>query len=111
MKKVVEPDSTVYTDEAKAYSGMTGFNHKYVKHSVGEYVNEEATTNGIESFWALLKRAYKGMYHQMSPKHLQRYVTEFVGRYNDRELDSINQMRVIAMGMGGKRLKYGDLIA
>ena len=83
-----------------------------MKHAVGEYVNEEgATTNSIESIWAVLKRGYHGMYHQMSKKHLQRYVNEFVGRYNDRELDTIDQMRVIVMGMGGKRLRFDDLIA
>ena len=110
--KNVEVGSKVYTDEAKGYHGMTGFSHKYVKHAVGEYVNEEgATTNSIESIWAVLKRGYHGTYHQMSPKHLQRYVNEFVGRYNDRELDTIDQMRAIVMGMNGKRLKYNDLIA
>ena len=43
---------------------------------VAEYVNGQASTNGVESFWAALKRGYHGVYHHMSPKHLDRYVTD-----------------------------------
>lgn len=46
----------------------------------GEYVRDQAHTNGIESFWALLKRGYYGTYHKMSEKHLARYIGEFAGR-------------------------------
>ena len=67
--------ATVYTDDAAAYKGMP-FEHESVKHSVGEFVSGMAHTNGIESFWATLKRAHKGVYHKMSRKHLQRYVNE-----------------------------------
>ena len=49
----------VYTDDAKAYKGMP-FDHESVRHSVGEYVRDQAHTNGIESFWSMLKRAHKG---------------------------------------------------
>ena len=68
--------ATVYTDDASAYQRLP-FNHESVKHSVGEYVKEQAHTNGVESFWSLLKRGYHGTYHKMSPKHLDRYVSEF----------------------------------
>ena len=70
-----------------------------------------AHTNGIESFWASLKRGYVGVYHKMSPKHLDRYVREFVGRHNIRDKDTIEQMRLIVDGMSLKRLRYKDLIA
>ena len=63
------------------------------------------------SFWSMLKRGYHGTYHKMSPKHLDRYVTEFAGRHNVRRLDTVAQMRTIAVGMSGKRLRYRDLVA
>ncbi len=107
----VEGGSTVYTDEAKAYRGLTGFRHESVKHSVGEYVNEQAHTNGIESFWSMLKRGYHGVYHKMSRKHLNRYVSEFVGRQNIRRKDTIEQMVSLVGNMEKKKLRYRDLIA
>ena len=102
--------ATVYTDDAKAYKGMP-FEHKSVRHSVGEYVDGMAHTNGIESFWSMLKRAHKGVYHKMSAKHLQRYVDEFAGRHGIRESDTIDQMGAVVAGMVGKRLRYQDLVA
>ena len=62
--------ATVYTDDAAAYKGMP-FDHESVRHSVGEFVDGMAHTNGIESFWSMLKRAHKGVYHKISAKHLQ----------------------------------------
>lgn len=103
--------ATVYTDGHAGYHGMTGFEHESVNHSVGEYVRDQAHTNGIESFWAMLKRGYEGTYHVMSSKHLQRYVNEFSGRHNIREEDTLDQMCEVVAGMVGKRLMYRDLIA
>lgn len=81
-----------------------------MKHRVGQYVEGMVHTNGIESFWALLKRGYTGTYHKMSVKHLQRYVAEFAGRQNVRSLDTIEQMCALTLGMVGKTLRYKDLI-
>ena len=111
VERHTEIGATVYTDESAAYRGMKAVEHKTVNHKAGEYVNDQAHTNGIESFWSLLKRGYHGTYHHFSVKHLSRYVDEFAGRYNARAMDTIDQMRLIAMGMAGKRLKYDDLIA
>ena len=58
----------------------------------------------------MLKRGYLGTYHHMSVKHLDRYVNEFAGRYNDRPSDTATQMQHIARDMSGKRLRYQDLI-
>ena len=104
------PGSTVYTDDAAAYKGMP-FDHEAVRHSVGEYVRDMAHTNGIESFWSMLKRAHKGVYHKISPKHLQRYVNEFAGRHGIRERDTLDQMNAVVAGMVGKRLTYRVLVA
>ncbi len=102
--------ATVYTDDAAAYRGMP-FDHATVRHSVGEYVDGMAHTNGIESFWSMLKRAHKGVYHKISAKHLQRYVDEFAGRHGVRERDTIDQMQTVVAGMAGKRLSYRDLVS
>ena len=104
------PDSIVYTDEAKAYSGLPRA-HLAVGHGVGEYVRKQAHTNGMESFWSMLKRGYTGTFHHISPKHLHRYIDEFSGRHNSRPLDTIDQMAAIARRFSGKRLTYQKLIA
>ena len=101
--------ATVFTDDAMAYYGLP-FEHESVKHTVGEYVSGMAHTNGIESFWAMLKRAHKGTFHKMSEKHLGRYVSEFAGRHNDRPADTIDQMQAMVRGMEGKRIRYQDLV-
>lgn len=106
----VKPEATLYIDSASAYEDVNE-KHETVNHSVGEYVKEQAHTNGIESFWALLKRGFHGTYHRMSEKHLARYVNEFSGRHNIRSQDTIEQVRRIAENMEGKQLPYKDLIA
>lgn len=105
-----DPSATVYTDDAAAYEGIPN-PHESVKHSVSEFVRDMAHTNGIESFWSMLKRAHKGIYHKISSKHLQRYVTEFAGRHNIREAGTLAQMGSLAGGMRGKRLTYAALTA
>ena len=105
-----EPGATVYTDEAKAYIGLKHtFDHESVNHSAKEYIRDMAHTNGMESFWSMLKRAHMGTFHQLSPQHLQRYVTEFAGRHNIRDADTVDQMITVATGMVGHRLRYKDL--
>ena len=106
----VEAGATVYTDDHGGYDGLPQA-HATVKHSVKEYVNGMAHTNGIESFWAMLKRAHKGTFHKLSPKHLQRYVSQFAGKHNVRNADTLAQMAVVTAGLVGKRLLYRDLIA
>ena len=107
--KCVSEDADVFTDEAGAYVGLP--NRQVVRHTAGEYVNGRVHTNGIESFWSMLKRAHKGTFHKLSAKHLQRYVNEFAGRHNMRELDTIDQMAAVTVGLMGKRLTYEALIA
>ena len=87
------------------------FDHESVKHSVSEYVRDMAHTNGIESFWSMLKRAHKGTFLKLSPKHLQRYVSEFAGKHNIQESDTLAQMRNTVAGMVGRNLLYRELVA
>lgn len=104
-----EPFAQVYTDEARAYLGLNR-PHESVAHSVGEYIREQAGINGMESFWAMLRRGHNGTYHHFSVKHLGRYVTEFSGRHNNRPLDTDEQMGRMARGGVGKHLPYAELI-
>ena len=106
--------ASVFTDEHKSYKGLgnhTAVNHSQKQWAVSTVLGEYAHTNGIESFWAVLKRAYHGTFHHLSKKHLNRYVTQFAGKHNLRELDTIDQMASVVRGMAGKRLKYKNLIA
>ena len=107
-------NASVFTDEHRSYEGLV--NHVSVNHSkkqwaVSTLLGEYAHTNGIESFWAVLKRAYHGTYHHLSKKHLNRYVTQFAGKHNLKSLDTIDQMATIVKCMVGKRLRYKDLVA
>ena len=106
-----KPGTKVFTDDHAAYDGMSDVEHETVNHSAGEHVFGIVHTNGIEWFWATLKRAHKGEFHHVSPKHLQRYVTEFAGRHNIRPLDTEAQMRAMVRGMKNKFLRCKDLIA
>ncbi len=110
VQKHTDRHTRVFTDEARAYRGLPR-PREAVRHSVGEYVRDQVSTNGVESFWATLKRGYVGVYHHMSPKHLDRYVTEFSGRHNYRPLDTEEQMSAMVFGMNNKRLRYRDLTA
>ncbi len=61
VRESAKPGATVYTDEATVYGGLRrDFEHEAVNHSVGESVRDMAHTNGIGSFWSMLKRGYHG---------------------------------------------------
>ena len=109
VKQRTKSGAKVYTDEAIAYHGLP-FDHATVRHSLQEYVKGDVHTNGIESLWSMLKRAHKGTFHKLSPKHLDRYIREFAGRHNIREMDTIAQMGLVVRSMDQKQLRYSDLI-
>ena len=108
----VDPLSQVYTDGHGGYQGLTnaGYNHDWVSHSTGEYVKGKVHTNGIESFWALLKRGYIGTHHFMSWKHLHRYVNEFAYRYSEGPGNGFRTIAHTFDQMIGYRLTYKRLI-
>ena len=102
-------DATLYTDGEPAYAGRS--NHDSVKHSAGEYVRGNVHTNGIESFWSMLKRAHMGTFHKLSPKHLNRYVQEFAAKNDLRDSDTLVQMCETVGCLVGRNLLYRELIA
>ena len=109
--KNVEGGTIVCTDESRSYSGIDAydFEHMTVNHSAGEYVKEMASTNGIESFWSLLKRGFMGTYHQMSPEHLNRYVNEFSFRHDVLKNSCIEVLNKVFYNTNGIRVTYKDL--
>ena len=110
VRAEVTPGSTIYTDGHRAYRGMGEYLHEAVEHSVGEYVRQRAHTNGIESFWALLKRGYIGTFHHFSAKHMGRYVDEFATRHNRRKWDTMAHIGQSLRSAGGL-LGYKNLTA
>ncbi len=110
----IEEGSTIYTDEASAYQRLGDYYpHEKVKHSAKEFVNGMASTNGIESVWAVLKRGYNGVYHNWSRKHCQNYINEFTFRLNEGncQRDTQDRMYDLFRGMVGKRITYEQLTA
>lgn len=106
--------ATVITDDFPAYRDLSGqgYYHHTVNHSKGEYVRHYCLhTNGIESFWSLLKRGYYGVYHYMSPKHLHRYVNEFSFRHNTAQAGTMQFIDMTIDRIANKRLTYKGLIS
>lgn len=91
------PASTVYTDEAPMYDGLTkmlgpegepaGYIHRRIHHASKVYVVGDVHTNTVEGFWSLIKRGIGGVYHAVSQKYLQTYLDEYSFRYNRRNSD------------------------
>ena len=115
ITKNVKKGTTVFTDESKAYNSLINkdFEHGTVNHSVKEYVKGMASTNGIESVWAVIKRGYNGVYHNWSKKHMRRYVNEFSFRLNEGNcaVDTENRLASLFARMVGKTITYKELVA
>jgi transposase-like protein len=108
----VQKGSTMVTDAYAIYAFLskgTEFTHVMVDHSKGQYVKGGFHTNGIENFWGLLKRGIIGIFHQVSPWHLQRYCDEFAARYNTRKIADNERFDLTLRNSNG-RLKYKTLI-
>jgi transposase-like protein len=110
----VQIGTQIHTDDFLSYYRLSKwFKHEKVQHKLGEYVrNGTIHTNSIESFWALFKRGYIGIYHWMSRKHLQRYVDEFAFRFNtvDRDFEE-TFCKVVRNVSQLEQLPYKRLIA
>ena len=96
-------------DDSGPFSGPAEADETFVGGKEKNKHKAKAHTNGIESLWAVLKRGFHGVYHHWSPKHLHRYVREFVGRHNNRPKNTLDQMATMARGLCGKRLTYAEL--
>jgi len=111
VRENVKQESELHTDESLLYAPrLTRIrDHKRVKHTAGEYVRGNVTTNTIESYFSLFKRGMRGVYQHCSEKHLHRYLAEFDFRYNNRialGVDDVARAATLAEGISGKRLTY-----
>lgn len=97
IETYVDDNAKKYTDENRAYAGLS--NHESCNHPVGQWMRGMAHTNGMGSFWSVMKRGYDGTSHHMSDPHLHRCVNEFAGRHNIGDMDTIDMMGVMAANM------------
>lgn len=111
----IEPGTIIHTDEHSGYKDLraAGYQHEKVNHSGREFARGNVTTNGIESVWAVLKRGLHGVYHQVSEKHLARYVDEFTFRLNEGNVKRHTMDRIASLveAAVGRRITYQELIA
>ena len=87
VRERIMPHSVIFTDEARIYRNLPrlGYDHQRVYHTAGIYVEGDAHTNTIEGFWSLTKNGIRGVYHNVSTKHLQSYLNEYSFRFNRRK--------------------------
>ena len=114
IEQNVASDATVNTDESSIYNGVSEKRkHVKVNHSAKVFVDGMASTNGIESVWAILKRMFYGTYHQFSQKHLQRYVDECTFRLNQGscKVHVWNRMESVINGGFKRHITYKKLVA
>lgn len=110
IKENVETGSTIYSDGKGSYNRLAEeYFHDAVNHDADEYVRDAVHTNGIENFWALLKRSLGGTYVSVEPFHLFRYLDEQAYRFNNRALTDAERFAGIVANVTGRRLRYDEL--
>jgi len=101
--KYVAKGSAFITDDHKSYKGLDKFYAKFtVKENQHQFINQNETfihTNHIEGAWKSLKCIVSGTgtYNHVSPKHMQKYVDEFVYRFNMRKFEQSDRFNWIML--------------
>ena len=112
IHKHVVPGATIYTDSLAGYRGLNPtFDHDFVDHAESYVKDGVIPTNGLENFWAILKRAIKGTYIRPTPKHLFRYLDEQILRFNERKGNDADRFATVMPNTLGRRIMYKHLIA
>ena len=110
MAGIRKEGSTLYTDSLRSYRNLNDYTHEFIDHAT-EYVRGNVHTNGMESYWSLLKRALHGTYISVEPFHLFRYLDEQAFRFNNRVKTDPQRFALAVAGIVGNRLTYAELIA
>jgi transposase-like protein len=113
IDQMVSQDAHLMTDTSSVLlSANSKRKHSRVNHFKKEYARREngvcITTNGVEGYFANLKRGLNGVYHHVGKQHLHRYLSEFDFRYNARKLKDGDRSLLAIKGASGKRLKLRD---
>lgn len=105
-------EASVMTDGYLGYKGLQRHfsRHEVVDHNAGEFARGDANVNSAESWFSLLKRGIIGAFHHVSEQHLDRYVDEFVFRWDARTQTDFERTIKTIESVGGKRLTYKNLI-
>ena len=80
-----------------------------------QYMDGQVHTNGLENYWALLKRSISGTYVSVEPFHLFRYLDEQSFRYNNRKdengelLNDFDRFKLALTQIVGKRLTWNQV--
>jgi hypothetical protein len=110
VRACIEEGTALYTDEWGPYTGLSeDYIHKVINHAE-KYVDGRVHTNGMESFWSLLKRGLAGTYVSVEPFHLFRYLDEQMFRYNNRKnMGDFDRFKLAASQIVGKRLTWNQV--
>ena len=102
----------IYTDEFLSYRGIGDDDtaHETVNHSMNEWVVGDVHTNSVEGVWSLFKRSIMGSFHQISVKHMDRYLEELEWRFNNRDNPFIFRDLLLRI-LDGEALRYDTLTA
>lgn len=102
--------SHLMSDQFKVYSTLKWlYNHSSVNHDRGQYVDGDVHTNNAENFFSIFKRGVLGIYHSVSPEHLNKYLNEFTFRYNTRGYSEEERFNLMLSNCNKKRLTYKEL--
>jgi transposase-like protein len=109
VRQHVEKGADVYTDAHHSYVGLSDeYAHQFIDHAEC-YAKGAVHTNGLENFWALLKRGIHGTYVNVEPFHLFRYLDEQAFRFNERKDNDAGRFVKVVSGIIGKGLRYAKL--
>jgi transposase len=104
VRKHVLPKAMIFTDEAKVYRNLPkmGYGHERVYHSANIYVEGEAHTNSVESFWSIAKNGIRGANRHVGSRYLQGYLNAYAFRWNHRR-DGASMFRAIVSRLPSSR--------
>jgi len=111
VKSNVTSSATIFTDEWKGYTKLKySHEHHTINHGANQYVDGDIHVNTLEGFWSHFKRSIFGIYHSVSPKHINLYIAESAFRYNTRKMNEIERIKYLLSWNNNKRLQYKQLI-